>query len=170
MALSTLDAELMAIVRGVKDVLYVTTQRAEIGFPAEGPATIFTDSQVAIRFLEDSGPTPNRQTRHIRMRVRFIKDAIARNIIKLEFVPSKYNCADALTKALSFPLHRRHIINLSGQGVRGQLALLPKDFHCRPQVIFFLYNFIEFDILIFISLIELISSLFLESLVCGGES
>jgi hypothetical protein len=113
--ISVLEAELLAIGRAVHACIYVQNLRSEIGFPQEGASLIFTDSLIAIRFLQDSGPTPNRQTRHIRRRVEFIRQAIAHGRVRLEFVPGIYNCADVLTKPLGSAAHCRHAANLMGQ-------------------------------------------------------
>lgn len=112
---STMDAELLALERGTVACEWVTQFRQELGFPQESPSTIFTDSQTAIRFLEGTGANPNRQTRHLRRRVHFIREAISKNKIQLKFVPSEFNCADVLTKPLGKVLHHRHINNLMGR-------------------------------------------------------
>ena len=113
--LSTFEAELLALARCVHAITYLLQVCADAGFPQTEPAILFTDSATAIRFLSETGAVPNRQTRHLRWRYQYIKDAIANNIIQLKHVPTELNCADVLTKALPPALHQRHVANLSGQ-------------------------------------------------------
>jgi len=111
---STMEAELLAIGRGVVAAEWVADLLEEMGYPQVEPPTVFTDSQPAIRFLERTGPNPNRQTRHLRLKVNYIREAIQRNKIVLRYVPTGLNCADILTKALGKELHRRHSRNIMG--------------------------------------------------------
>jgi hypothetical protein len=110
-----MDGEMLAIGRAVVACISVQNLRSEIGFPQSGPSVVFTDSFIAIRFLKDNGPPPNPQTRHLRRRVAYIRQAIAFGRIVLEFVPSDLNCADVLTKALPKAAHQRHGGNLCGR-------------------------------------------------------
>ena len=112
---STMMGEVVSIERGVVFCEYTANLRQEMGYPQDGPGIIFTDSQPAIRFLTGTGALPNRQTRHHRRQVEYIKDRIARNIVVLKYVPSALNCADVLTKALPRVLFMRHVNNLIGR-------------------------------------------------------
>jgi hypothetical protein len=112
---SSMESELLAIGRAAILAEWLAHFRQEMGYPQRGATTVFTDSEVAIKFLAETGAVPNRQTRHVRRRVLSVKQALARNIIKLEFVPGKYNCADALTKTLGRVLFERHCRNLMGE-------------------------------------------------------
>jgi hypothetical protein len=114
-AISTMEAELYAICRGVLACIWVEDYRAEMGYPQPGPSIIFTDSLISIRFLEETGRTPNRQTRHLRNRVAYIKHFITLGRIIMKFVPTALNCADLLTKGLPPAVHHRHAANLLGQ-------------------------------------------------------
>ena len=111
---STMHGEILAIGHGVLTSDHVTNLREEAGFPQQGPAIIFTDNDPAIRFLSDSGSVPSRQTRHLRRRVEFIKEAIRTRRVVLRYVPTHLNCADLLTKPLDRVLHERHSKNLMG--------------------------------------------------------
>jgi hypothetical protein len=115
---STMEAELLAIGRGAVAADWVADIREEMGFPQEGPAIIFNDNQPAIRFLERDGPTPNRQTRHLRLKVQYIREAIQKNKIVLRYVPTGPNCADMLTKALVRELHQRARQKSHGKAIR----------------------------------------------------
>lgn len=112
---STMEAELLAIYRGVIALQWVADLRDEIGFTQKGPGIIFTDSLVGKRFLVSDGRVPNQQTRHLRLRYEVIRQAVSHNRVEIRFVPGNLNCADVLTKPLSRELHQRHISNLKGK-------------------------------------------------------
>jgi hypothetical protein len=114
-ALSVMEAEMYAICRAVLACIWLEDYRREMGYPQSGPSIIFTDSLISIRFLEDTGRTPNRQTRHLRTRVAYIKTYISKGRILMKFVPTALNCSDVLTKGLPPQVHRRHSANLMGQ-------------------------------------------------------
>jgi hypothetical protein len=109
-----MGAEMLAIERAAKALEWVMHLREEAGFPQSSPGIIFTDSLSSIKFIENTGAAPNRQTRHLRRRVAKIREALAINMIALKFVPGALNCADVLTKPLGRVFHFRHCKNLQG--------------------------------------------------------
>jgi hypothetical protein len=111
---STMEAEMLAIERGVVALEWLAHYREEIGYPQRDPSIIFTDSLSSIKFIENTGAAPNRQTRHLRRRVAKIRENITRNMVVLKFVPGAMNCADVLTKPLGRVLHWKHCNNLQG--------------------------------------------------------
>ena len=112
---STMHAELLALDRAVTACKWVADLREELGVPQEEAAVIFTDSRVGIRFLQEDGAVPNKQTRHLRRHFNHIKQALARGEIKIEFVSSKLNRADMLSKAMdSKDTHEDHSRNMMG--------------------------------------------------------
>lgn len=113
-ALSSMDGEIMAIIRGFLLALWVTGLRNESGFPQTDPTIIFTDNLPAIKFITGESAAPSQQTRHIRRRVAFLKDAVAHNELVLKWVPTQLNCADTLTKPLNRALFDRHTANIMG--------------------------------------------------------
>jgi hypothetical protein len=112
---STMDAEILAIERGVRTCLWIEDYREELGYPQFEPSIIFTDSATAIRFLQDEGKIPNRQTRHIRRKAESVKQHLRSKRCVLKYVPSAKNCADLLTKGLGRILHERHALSLMGR-------------------------------------------------------
>ena len=64
-----MEAEILAIERGVVALEWLNNFRGEMGYPSRSPSIIFTDSLSAIKFIENTASTPNRQTRHLRRRV-----------------------------------------------------------------------------------------------------
>jgi hypothetical protein len=113
---STMAAELLAIERAVVALEWLLHFREEAGFPQTSPGIIFTDSLSSIKFIENTGAAPNRQTRHLRRQVAKIRENISKNMVELKFVPGSMNCADVLTKPLGRVLHYKHCNNLQGYG------------------------------------------------------
>jgi hypothetical protein len=111
---STMDAEILAIERGIVALEWLAQYREEIGYPQTQRSVLFTDSASAIAFINNTQKTPNRQTRHIRRRVRKIRANVVQNHVVLEHVPGALNCADVLTKPLGRVLHWKHSNNLQG--------------------------------------------------------
>ena len=110
-----MEIEVCALGRTIKSAGWVAHIRQENGHPQAEPCIIFTNSQVAIKFLTESAAVPNRQTRHLRRRVLCIEQALARNVAVLHFVPGNLNCADVLTTPLGRVLFERHSKNLMGE-------------------------------------------------------
>ena len=111
---STMHSEMICVERGIKTLDYATDTREESGFPPLGPSILFTDNTPGMKFLSGTGTAGNRQTRHLRRRVAWIKEALLQRRIVLRHVPSSLNCADLLTKGLGRVLHERHAKNLLG--------------------------------------------------------
>ena len=57
-------------------------------------------------------PQFHNRTKHIDIRHHFIREAIETGLVTLQYVQSEDNTADVLTKALSGPVHKQHMIGL----------------------------------------------------------
>ncbi len=66
---------------------------------------LLSDSNGALAVAEE--PTNHQRTKHIDIRYHFIRHAIREGKIQVNFVPSKDNPADVLTKSLPATLHQR---------------------------------------------------------------
>lgn len=104
-ALSSMEAEYIAMCQAVKEITFHRSLLKEIGFENENqkPTTLFCDNQGA-QFLTKSHMTLKR-SKHIDIRFHYIKDKYNANEITLEYVPSEENVADILTKCLSKHSH-----------------------------------------------------------------
>jgi hypothetical protein len=63
------------------------------------PMPIFCDNQGAIHV--SSTYIVSERTKHMDVRYLFLKDIVAKGLVKFEYVPSSDNVADIFTKALS---------------------------------------------------------------------
>jgi hypothetical protein len=94
---SSTEAEFIALVDGIKDLLFVV-QLLEEFFDVELPVNVYLDNQGAQAMAEHN--LNNQRSKHIDIKYRFISDWVNKGLIKLHYVPSKLNRADVLTKAL----------------------------------------------------------------------
>ncbi len=94
-ALSSGEAEYVAIGECVREALWVRALFKEIGF-GERPITLMTDSTVA--YYVAGQPSSGVRRRHIDVQHHFIKDYVDQHIITLRWVPASEQLADVLTK------------------------------------------------------------------------
>lgn len=108
-ALSTCEAELYASATAAQELLWLRGLLMELGVPqpdkigavprAEpAAATLYGDNQAAIKTAENG--VRSERTKHIDIRYRFITDLIEDNKIKMQWISTKQQQADVLTKAL----------------------------------------------------------------------
>jgi hypothetical protein len=98
-ALSSAEAEYMAISDMMKEILWMRMILNELHVNVITPTIIFVDNQSAIRISEND--SDHDRTKHIDIRHCFIQDCIHNGDIKLEWVPSQHQRADIFTKPLS---------------------------------------------------------------------
>ena len=74
---------------------------------------IFEDNQGAVQLAQN--PITNSDSKHIDVRHHFLRELVRQRDIKVVQVPSEFQHADILTKALAFDLfasHRKFLMNL----------------------------------------------------------
>ncbi|KAF1313386.1 Integrase catalytic core protein, partial [Globisporangium splendens] len=98
-ALSTTEAEYMALCDCVKECVWMRTLLKNIGLEQYEATPIFEDNQGAIALAKNIGYQA--RTKHIDIRYHFIREKLKENEIVLEYVESKNQIADYLTKGLS---------------------------------------------------------------------
>ena len=75
---------------------------------------IFEDNQGAVQLSQK--PVSNSNSKHIDVRHHFFRELVRQGGISVSRVPSEYQHADILTKALAFDvfaIHRRFLMNVS---------------------------------------------------------
>eukprot|EP00439_Symbiodinium_sp_Y106_P086952 s52_g37.t1 len=103
-ALSSAEAELMALTEGAKEAVGLVSLVQHVFGPArtsQDPPDVFSDSQAAINIGSMHGLL--RRVRHIDLRVCWVQAAIQDRLITLSWLPGTQNPADLFTKALSKP-------------------------------------------------------------------
>ena len=96
-ALSTTEAEYIALTEAVKEALWLKGKTKELSIKEQN-VIIKCDSQSAIHLSKNQ--IFHERTKHIDVRLHFIKDILADGKVKVEKVSIKDNAADTITKSL----------------------------------------------------------------------
>jgi hypothetical protein len=99
-ALSSSEAEYVAISSAAQDASWLTGFLEELGYHG-GVPVLETDSASAKALA--SKDTFSKRTRHIAIRYHYIKDAVNKGELQLQWRKGKDNRADILTKLLPGP-------------------------------------------------------------------
>ena len=113
MAKSTAEAEYVALGLATGEALYLRQLLTELGHAPTGPTFIGEDNEACMKIASTSFTTL--RTRHLRIEIHFIRDAVQRKEIQRERVPSADDSADLMTKPLrGHPIihHRATILHL----------------------------------------------------------
>jgi hypothetical protein len=106
-ALSSCEAEYISVTHCARDVLWLRSLFAEIGYPQESPTTIFCDNQGTVACTHD--PHAHSKMKHISIREHFIRDCITKKLIVVTHIDGKENDADIFTKPLGRILHSQWV-------------------------------------------------------------
>ena len=103
-AVSTCEAEYMALFEGGKDVVWLRNLLCELGICCKNTATVvYHDNQSSIVWAESPGL---RKVKHIDLRYNFTRHLVEQGVIKVKYVNTEQNAADIFTKALSGEKYR----------------------------------------------------------------
>lgn len=109
-ALSTCEAEYMALVEAGKEAIWLGRLLNEL-CQFEFPILLYGDNQGANSLTVN--PEYHRRTKHIDVRYHWIRDQVDRKVIHIEYIPTKEMVADGLTKPL--PVHTfKAFVNMLG--------------------------------------------------------
>ena len=97
-ALSTAEAETMAGVEAVKQVMYLRLFLQELGCEQHGPSLVYEDNNAAISIAH--GKEQSKRSKHYQVKVHFLNEAHQNGVFAYEKVPTKLMLADTFTKAL----------------------------------------------------------------------
>jgi hypothetical protein len=100
-ALSTAEAEYIALTSVVRELLYLKLLLSELYQSPPLPIPIFCDNQAAIALA--SNAKFQSRTKHIDLRYHFVRSHVRDGTFKLLYCPTEENVADAFTKALARP-------------------------------------------------------------------
>ena len=112
-ALSSTEAEYMALSDAMKKVMWQRALTKELGYPIDQPTPIAADNQGSI-FLAVN-PVHDRRTKHIDIRYHFMCELLEERHAELLFVRTTNQLADILTKVLPA---KRHIDLVQKIGLR----------------------------------------------------
>lgn len=109
-ALSTTEAEYMAITEAVKEAIWLQGLVSDLGLDQK-KTLVFCDSQSAIHLTKNQ--MFHERTKHIDVRHHFIRDIVSKGVVDVKKVSTHDNPADMMTKAV--PTNKfRHCLDLIG--------------------------------------------------------
>jgi hypothetical protein len=111
-ATSSTEAEFMQAVMAGKNIKWIRHILNGIGRTQNGPSPIHEDNKAAIMMVNQQRPTT--RTRHIDTQWFAIQQWKKLGDIVMEYISTKDNPSDALTKALGAVLHGRHAFRSMG--------------------------------------------------------
>lgn len=103
-ALSTTEAEYIALTEGAKQVIWLRRFLQDLNFEQSQPTSMRSDNLGAITLSHDA--TYHARTKHINVAYHFIREKVTSNEVALTYVRSKENPADLMTKGLEMNQHR----------------------------------------------------------------
>ena len=110
-ALSTAEAEYLAAIRGLKQVLHLQNLLEELDIKEQSQPIIYIDNAACINILE--GDDNNRsKTRHMDLRVKWMRHYISSGRIEVRWINGEEQPADVLTKAVSKAVFEHHVDRL----------------------------------------------------------
>jgi hypothetical protein len=110
-ALSSTEAEYMALTAAIQDGLWITSFFECLRIPFTLPLRLFADNAGAIALSEEAAN--HTRTKHIDLRYHFIRAHIESGTFKPEWLSTHKNVADIFTKCLPRPQFCRHQTRLS---------------------------------------------------------
>ena len=99
-ALSTTEAEYMALTLASKDALWIRKFQALFGL-TKGPTVIYGDNQGSLKLAKN--PIEGQRSKHIDVQYHAIRQRVTIGQIELQYCPTEKMTADLLTKALPLP-------------------------------------------------------------------
>ncbi|XP_052129813.1 uncharacterized protein LOC127750998 [Frankliniella occidentalis] len=104
-ALSTVEAEFIAMCEVTREVVWLKRLLSELGQSryVQSPCTIFCDNQGAINKTKEVDQNVSERNKHIDIQYFYCKDMQVKGFVKFVYVPSFNNIADIFTKPLNGP-------------------------------------------------------------------
>ena len=97
---SSTEAELVALDFVVKEGIWIRNLLKEIGIIHSKIIKVYADNQSTIKIVQGSRIT--QRTKHIDVKYMFARELVSSNKLDVNYIESKWNLADGLTKPLSY--------------------------------------------------------------------
>ena len=104
--LSSSEAEFVAASQAGQEVVYLRALLKGLGYSQKGPTEIWEDNASCIMMSEN--PTNRDRSRHVDVKVHFLRDLVRDGHVKLIKCAGTQNVSDALTKSLPRPAFEKH--------------------------------------------------------------
>ena len=111
-AQSSCDSEVIAINHGCKNLIWTRGLINELGYKLDYPTVIYSDNESAIKLVYN--PVFHKRTKHLRLKLGLISDAIEQEIGRVIYIKTLDNNADIMTKPqdLKRYLYNRNNLNM----------------------------------------------------------
>lgn len=105
-ALSSTEAEYVALSTASKEIVYLRRFLKEMGFDAlvDGPTELFSDNLSAQKLAKN--PVFHNRTKHIDIKSHYVRDVVEKEILALKYIPTDKMTADIFTKNLKKIKHK----------------------------------------------------------------
>lgn len=104
-AMSTTEAEYMALTHCAREVIWYRSLLEDIGLPQSEPTMIFGDNMGSLALA--TNPTNHSLAKHIKRHYHFIRHSIEDGDINVSYVNTSDQIADVMTKGLGWEKHGR---------------------------------------------------------------
>ena len=105
-ALSSTEAEYVALSEAGREACWLRNLFEELGYPQENPILIKGDNDSSISMAKNQ--QFHSRSKHIAIRWHWVRELIEQGLITIESCRDPQQTADILTKALPRPKHRQH--------------------------------------------------------------
>ena len=122
---STSEAEFFAASLASREGVWVRDLLADIGLGVTRPTPLYLDSKNAIDLTND--PVSFKLTKHILRHAYELRDRVAREVFRPEFVETEKQLADILTKALRSGVHLELVSQLLAIDLRDLVSPVVHD-------------------------------------------
>ena len=106
-ALSSTEAEYMALTRAAQEAIWLRQLLEQLGFSQDSATQLRGDNQGSVALAKNPGDHP--RSKHIQLRYHFIRFAIDKGTIELDYIPTSQMPADGLTKSLVRTKHESFV-------------------------------------------------------------
>ena len=97
-ARSSTEAEYKALADGTAEILWIRSLLSELRLPFSPSTTLWCDN-LGATFLS-ANPVFHARTKHVEVDYHFVRDRVAKKEMQVQFISSKDQLADVLTKPL----------------------------------------------------------------------
>jgi hypothetical protein len=101
-ALSSTEAEVLALLEVAKELVWLRRLLSEMGFPiGDKPTLVHEDNQSCIALTK--GPGSFQRTKHFDLKVHWLRDIVEQNVLDVQYISTDEQQADPFTKPLAVP-------------------------------------------------------------------
>ena len=110
MAQSSTEAKYKAACFAACEAVWLGRIFFDLGFLPSGPTLLQCDNQSCIAIAKN--PVFHARTKHIEVQYHYVRELIEDGMVELQYIPTKENCADIFTKALTSEQLLQHLYQL----------------------------------------------------------